>query len=111
MKAGFQNASEYAKATGLLFDAYVYIDQAKKETDPEKKAKFYIMSEKVLETSASHYEKAEHPEKCKQVLRLLEEIKKEKEFALSLAEVLRTPLIISTTSFPVPSPTIEKPVG
>jgi len=111
LKAGFQNASEYAKATELLFDAYVYIDQAKKETDPEKKAKFYIMSEKVLETSASHYEKAEHPEKCKQVLRLLEEIKKEKEFALSLAEVLRTPLIISTTSFPVPSPTIEKPVG
>lgn len=111
LKAGFQNASEYAKATGLLFDAYVYIDKAKKETDPEKKAKFYTITEKILETSASHYEKAEHPEKCEQVLRLLEEIKKEKEFALSLAEILHMPLIISTTSFPVPSPAIEKPVG
>ena len=36
-KAGFQSASEYAKATGLLFDAYVHMDNAKKEKDPEKK--------------------------------------------------------------------------
>ena len=36
---------------------------------------------------------------------------KEKEFALSLAEVLHTPLVVSTTSFPVPSATIESAVG
>jgi hypothetical protein len=110
-KAGFGNASEFTKATGLLFDAYVYIDKAKKETDPEKKTKLYIMTEKVLEASAAHFEKAEHPEKRIQARNLMKEIEKEKEFALSLAEVLHTPLVTSTTSFPVPSPTLESAVG
>ena len=110
-KAGFESASEFTKATGLLFDAYVYIDKAKKETDPEKKTKLYIMTEKVLEASADHFEKAEHPEKRAQARDLMKEIEREKEFALSLAEVLHTPLIVSTTSFPVPSPTLESAVG
>ena len=30
-KAGFQNASEYAKATELLLDAYAQMDNAKEE--------------------------------------------------------------------------------
>ena len=111
VKAGFQHASEYAKATGLLFDAYVYIDNAKKESDPEKKAKLYMMTERVLEKSAGCYMKAEHPEKREQVLRLLEKVKEERELALSLTEVLHTPLIVSTTAFPAPTPTHEKAVG
>ena len=111
LEAGSKNASDYARATGLLFDAYIYIDQAKKETDPEKKTKLYIITEKILETSASHFEKAEQSDKWRQVRRLLGEIKKEREFALSLAEILHEPLIISTTSFPVPSPTLESAVG
>jgi hypothetical protein len=41
----------------------------------------------------------------------MKEIEKEREFALSLTEVLHTPLIVSTTSFPVPSPTLESAVG
>jgi hypothetical protein len=110
-KAGFESASEFTKATGLLFDAYVYIDKAKKETDPETKTKLYIMTEKVLEASADHFEKAEHTEKRTQARALMKEIEKEKEFALSLAEVLHNPLIGSTTSFPVPSPTLESAVG
>jgi len=112
VKAGFQNASEYSKATKLLFDAYVYMSNAEKENDPEKKAKLYAMAEKVLQTSAGSFIKAEHPEKREQVLRLLEKVKEERELALSLSEVLHAPSIVSTTtSFATPTPTYEKAVG
>ena len=32
LQAGFKNASEYAKATQRLFDAYVYINQAEERS-------------------------------------------------------------------------------
>jgi len=112
MRAGLQNASEYAKATELLFDAYVYMDNAKRETDPEKKAKLYTMAEKVLQTSAGSFMKAEHPEKREQVLKLLERVKEERELAVSLSEVLHAPPIVSTTTvFAPPTPTHENAVG
>jgi hypothetical protein len=111
MKAGFQNAAEYAKATELLFDAYVYMGNAKVETDPEKKTKLYMLSEKVLQTSASSFMKAEHPEKREQVLKLLETVKEEREFAVSLIDVFHAPIIGSTTAFLPPTPTYEKAAG
>lgn len=110
--AGFQKASEYAKATRLLFDAYVHMGDAKKEKDPERKARLYAMAEKVLQTSAGAYMKAEHPEKREQVLRLMEEVKEEQELAVSLTELLHAPSIVSsTTAFPTPTPTHEEAVG
>jgi uncharacterized repeat protein (TIGR01451 family) len=112
VKAGFQSASDYAKATGLLFDAYVHMDTAKKENDPEKKARLYAMAEKVLQTSAGSFMKAEHPEKTEQVQRLLEKVKDERELALSLSEVLHAPSIVSTTTaFTSPTPNQENAVG
>jgi len=111
-KADFQNASEYAKATKLLFDAYLHMDNAEKESDPEKKAKLYAMAEKVLQTSAGSYTKAEHPEKMEQVLKLLEKAKEERELAASLTEVLHAPPIVSTTTaFITPTPIHEEAVG
>jgi len=112
VKAGFHNASEYSKATKLLFEAYVYMGNAEKEDDPEKKAKLYAMAEKVLQTSAGSFMKAEHPEKREQVLRLLEKVKEERELAISLSEVLHAPAIVSTTTaFSTPTPTHENAVG
>jgi hypothetical protein len=112
VKAGFQSASDYAKAIGLLFDAYVHMDNAKKENDPEKKAKLYVIAEKVLQTSANSFMKAEHPEKTEQVGRLLEKVKEERELALSLSEVLHAPSIFSTTAaFASPTPNQESAVG
>jgi KaiC/GvpD/RAD55 family RecA-like ATPase len=112
VKAGFQSASEYAKATGLLFEAYVHMDMAKGEKDSEKKTKLYLVAEKVLQTSAGSFMKAEHPEKREQVLRLLEKVREEKDLALSITEVLHTPSIVSTTtSFSAPTPTSEEAVG
>jgi len=112
MKAGFPKVSEYSEATKLLFDAYLHMDSATKECDPEKKAKLYAMTEKVLQTSAGFFMKAEHPEKREQVLGLLEKTRRERELAVSLAEVLHAPLIASTTSaFTTPTPTSEEAVG
>jgi hypothetical protein len=112
VKAGFQSVSEYAKATGLLFDAYVHMDKAKKEEDQEKKVKLYTIAEKVLQTSAGFYLKAGHPEKREQVMRLLDKVKEERELAVSIAEVLHTPTVVSaTTSFVAPTPTSEEAVG
>jgi hypothetical protein len=112
VRAGFRTASEYAKATRLLFDAYVHMDNAQKEGDPERKAKLYTMADKILQTAAGSFMKAGHPEKREQVLRLLEKVKEEQELALSLSDVLHAPSVISTTTaFTTPTPTQENAVG
>lgn len=112
VKAGFKIASEYAIATQRLFDAYVYMANAKKEADPGKKAKYYIIAEKVLQISIGSYLKAKHPAKSAQVQRLLEKVREERELAALLSEVLRAPTITSSTvSFVTPTPTEETAVG
>jgi len=112
LKAGFKTASEYAKATQRLFDAYIYMENAKRETDPEKEAKYYTMAEKLLETATASYQEAKHPEKTEQVQRVLKEVKEEKEMALSLSEILHAPTITSSTaSFLTLTPREERAVG
>jgi hypothetical protein len=88
------------------------MDNAQKEGDPEKKARLYMMAEKVLQTCAGAYMKAEHPEKSDQVQSLLEKAREERELATSLTEILHAPTIISTTTaFTTPLPTKEEAVG
>ena len=112
LKAGFQQASEYAKATQRLFDAYVYMNDAEKETDPEKKLKYYQAAEKMLQFSATSFLKAKQPEKTAQVQRILENVKEEKVLATSINEMLHAPVIASsTTSFSSPTPVAENSVG
>lgn len=111
-KANFQNVAEYASATGLLFDAYVYMDNAKKEIDPERKARLYMMSEKILETSAGAYLKAEQPAKMEEVRGLLTKVREERELAVSLTEILHASTIVSTTpAFSTPVKNEEIAVG
>lgn len=112
IKAGFKTASEYAIATQRLFDGYIYMDSASKETDPEKKAKYYTISEKVMQTSVESYLKAKHPEKAKQVQSILDKIREKRELTATLIEVMHAPTIASsTTSVVIPTPTHEKAVG
>ena len=113
MKAGFRNASKYAEACKLLFDAYVCVDNANRERDQDKKARLYMIAEKVLEASAAHYAAAEYPAKKDEVLQLLEKIRNERELAVSLTDVLHAP---SSGSFgeskiTTPTKTQESPVG
>jgi KaiC/GvpD/RAD55 family RecA-like ATPase len=112
MQAGYTSASEYAKATQRLFDAYVYIDNAKKEFNPQDEAKHYMMAEKVLQVAAESFLKAKHPEKISQIQILLQNVREEKELALSLGEVLRAPTITSSTaSFMTLTPHEETAAG
>ena len=111
-RAGFKSASEYAKATQRFFDAHMYMHKAKTEINPLQKAQYYQMSEKLLRASAGAYKRAKKPERNQDIQRLLESIEEERELALSLTEVLHAPAIMSTTtSFSMPTPTLEKAVG
>jgi hypothetical protein len=112
LKAGHQKESVYAKASKLLFDGYVHMGKASAEDDQGKRAKLYMMAEKVLQESAISYEEAKQPGKRDQVLRLLGKVKEERELALSLTEVLRAPdNISSTAAFPTPTPSHERATG
>ncbi len=112
LKSGFKSASEYARATHRLFDAYVYMSRAETETDLRTKAKCYQMAQKLLQASVSSYMKAKYPEKSEEVQRLLESVKEEQQLVMSLTEVLQAPTVASTTSsFTTPTPTHEKAVG
>ncbi len=112
LRAGFETFSDYANATQRLFDAYVFIDKAKTETDPMKEAKFFLMAEKVLQISADSFSKAKHQEKTGQVQRLLQKVEEEKELALSLSDVFHAPAVTSSTgNFTTLSPSYEMAVG
>jgi len=112
LKAGLESASEYARASKLLFDAYVHMSKASKEEDHEKKTKYYALAEKILQASASSYDKADQPGKKEQVLKLLAKVQQDKELAISLTEILRAPDVVSTTmAFSSPTPTYETAVG
>jgi uncharacterized repeat protein (TIGR01451 family) len=112
LQAGFESPSDYAKATQRLLDAYVYMDSAKREREPEKQAKYYSMAEKVLQAAAEFFERARYSEKTEYSKRLLRKVHEDKELALSLSEIFRAPTITtSTMSLSTISPTEETPVG
>ena len=112
LKAGLESASEYARASSLLFDAYVHMSKARKEQDQAKKAKVYTLAEKILQASASSYDKADQPGKKEQVLKLQAKVGQDRELAISLSEIFRAPDVVSTTmAFSSPAPTQETAVG
>jgi KaiC/GvpD/RAD55 family RecA-like ATPase len=111
-QAGFQVASEYAKATQRLFDAYLYMNSAEDEVDPGKKTKYYQLSENLLQIAAGSFMKSKQPEKATEVKRILTTVREEKALAISLNEVMQAPSIAtSTLSFATPNPTSEVSVG
>ena len=112
LQAGFKSASEYAMGTQRLFDAYVFMNQAEKEVNPDSRAKQYQMAENLLQISAGSFMKAKQPEKTSQVQQMLKSVRAEKALAVSLNEVMHAPTITSSTmSFTAPSPTNEVSVG
>jgi len=112
LKADLQSAAEYAKASKLLFDGYVYMNKASSEENQEKRTKLYSLAEKVLQASSSSYEKAGQRGRREQVLKLLAKVKDDRELAMSLAEVFLAPEVVSTTmAFSSPTPTNESAVG
>jgi len=112
LQAGYKDASEYAKATLRLFDAYDFMNQAYSQVNPSTKTKQYQMAENLLQLAAGSFMKANQPEKTAKVQEILASIREEKELAVSLSQVMQAPTIASSTSsFSAPSPTSEASVG
>ena len=112
LKAGEHAAAEYANASKLLFDGYVYMGKASREEDQDKKAKLYAMAEKVFEASARSFDQGGYQGKREQVDKLLAKTRRDRELAISLTEVLRAPDLTSATSaFSSPTPTYERAIG
>ncbi|MGD0405951.1 MAG: hypothetical protein ABSB10_04795 [Candidatus Bathyarchaeia archaeon] len=111
LKAGFEPTSNYAKATQRLFDAYVFMDSAKRERDHEKQAKYYSMAENVLQVAVEYFEKSNYQNKIEQTLKFLRKVQEERELALSLSEIFRAPDMTSTASFATMSASDESAVG
>jgi KaiC/GvpD/RAD55 family RecA-like ATPase len=112
LQAGFETISDYAKATQHLFDAYVFMESATREKDPEKKARHYAMAEKVLQLAADHFVKAKYQKKTEQVQMLLKKVREKRELPLTLNEIFHAPAITSSTgSFSTISATEEVAVG
>jgi hypothetical protein len=112
LKAGFTSASEYAKATLLLLDGYMYITKAEMQTEPIEKTKYYSMAERTLNASVDSYLRAKRPEKNEEVQELLENIIEKRQLVMSLMEVLPDPEITTTTKlFSAPTPTYEEAIG
>jgi hypothetical protein len=111
-RAGFKGASEYAKATQRLFEAYLQIDNASKEMDPQKKAQGYTMAERLLEFSARSFKNADYHDKSEEINRILGNIRDEKEIAMSLGGLIATTSVMTPSDvYPVPMPTEEEAVG
>ncbi len=112
MKAGLESASKWTSATGMLFDAYNYMIAAELEPEPERKMNDYLLAEKCLEQSSRFFEAAGFVGKKDEVLRILEKVKEKREFAVSLRQLLTTPIDASgVTMIAAPALTIEEPVG
>ena len=110
--AGFEKESAWVSATQVLFDAYVYMEKAETEIDPGKRTKLYQMAERCLQASAQFYTESGYLGKKVEVLKHLDKVKRKREFALSLAEVLKAPLLVSSTaSISALTPTREEAVG
>jgi hypothetical protein len=112
VKAGLENQTEYLTATQRLFNAYIFMDNASNEPEPQKKAKLYTMAEKLLESSVNSFRNAKYFEKSEEVARIYERVKNERNMAISLSEILNPTNIVSTAeTFSVPLPTKEKAIG
>jgi hypothetical protein len=112
LKAGFETTSDYAKATQRLLDAYVIMECAKRERDPEKQGKQYSMAEEVLQNAAECFEKANYVGKAEQAQEFLQKVREERKLALSLSEIFHAPdITASTASFSTIAARDETAVG
>ena len=111
-KAGFIAASEYVKATQRLFDAYLYMNSAEDEVDPDKKTKYYQLAEQLLQIASDHFIDAKQPEKTSEVQSVLVTVREEKALAVSLNQIMQAPTVASSSlSFAALTPTSEVSVG
>jgi len=112
LKGGFQKTSLWISATGVVFDAYMYMGQAEIEFDPDKRMKTYLIAEKCLEQASRLYETAGYIGKRDEVLMVYNNLKQQRQFTMSLGQILATPAEASSTlMISAPTLTVEEPYG
>ncbi len=112
LKGGFQKTSLWISATGVVFDAYMYMGQAEIEFDPDKRMKTYLIAERCLEQASRLYETAGYIGKRDEVLMVYNNLKQQRQFTMSLGQILATPAEASSTlMISAPTLTIEEPYG
>jgi len=111
LKAGFGNASEYAIATKRFLEGQVLLNRANTERDSQKKAQIYSAAERILRSASNSFSELGAISKRDDVLRILERVRDEKDLALSVMSDLANPVILSTQTIPVVSPSRERSVG
>ncbi len=101
-EAGLQNAADWTRATGKLFDALVYLADAATERESKKKTELFHLAEKHLQLAAKLYEQAGFPVKKNEALKHLERAREEKELLLTPVEALaENPALTGSTATPV----------
>ncbi len=101
-EAGLQNAADWTRATGKLFDALVYLADAATERESKKKTELFHLAEKHLQLAAKLYEQAGFPVKKNEALKHLERAREEKELLLTPVEALaENPALTGVTATPV----------
>ena len=111
-RVNFLEASEHAKANQRLFEAYGCMVKASKELEPQGKAAYYSMAEKLFENAAGALRDSGYSDKSDEINLMLGRAREEREVAVSLSSIYSVPSVISPTqTYPVPLPTIESAVG
>jgi len=109
--AGFHNASEYTKATRRLLEAHMYIVRANREQDQGKRARIQNTVETLLKTSAELFGEAGYIGKKDQTLKLLESVREEREFTISLDDTLTPRSLASEPNLTHSLLAREDPIG
>ena len=96
----FENAAEWTRATGRMFDALVYLADAESEKELKRKTELFHLAEKHLELAARLYGQAGFSKKREEALKHLEKAREEKELLLTPLDALSAPPSSYSTVMP-----------
>jgi len=100
--AGLQNAADWTRATGKLFDALVYLTDAAVERESRRKAELFQLAEKHLELAARLYGHAGFTIKTDQADQPLKRARQDMQLLMSPIEALaQTPALTGVAVAPV----------
>lgn len=92
-KGGFKNASDWALATSIYFDAAWSLIQADHEIDAAKKKEFLNYGANYLNSAAELFHKAGYKDKEKEVQERLERVNKEEKILFSALNTINKPSV------------------
>ncbi len=98
LKAGFETSSDYTKAIRRLFDAYVFMENAKRERDAEKQTKQYSKAEEAIQNAVEYFGKAKYLDRAAEAQKALQKVREERKFAMSLSEIFHAPNVTSSAA-------------